>query len=233
MSLSNSELGKFLVSIRSSLNLSTYDVNKLSGISQSYLSLVENGRRKPSANILKKLSNVYHIDYLDLYKKAGYIDSAFSEKDTLKEKLIFLSNNMNQNELSNIVMIPIYENPLEKFNNNNNNISGYIPINPSMYNIDYPEEYFYYRLKDDSINRIIPSGSYILVRRQDTAINGDIVLFTLNTSSFLLKKYKKINSNIILLESISTDEHIESIPIYLDDSNLKIIGRVIAHIGII
>lgn len=72
--LSTEELGQYLKNIRESLGYSTYDVNKLCNISQSYLSLMENGKRKPSAIILKKLAPIYSLDYLDLYEKAGYID---------------------------------------------------------------------------------------------------------------------------------------------------------------
>ena len=46
MELSNLEMGKYLKSLRENLELSTHDVNRLSEISQSYLSLIENGKRK-------------------------------------------------------------------------------------------------------------------------------------------------------------------------------------------
>lgn len=80
MGLSNKELGHYLKFLRESLGYSTYDVNKLCDISQSYLSLVENGKRKPSAVILKKLAPIYNVNYVDLYEKAGYLDLAESEK---------------------------------------------------------------------------------------------------------------------------------------------------------
>ena len=51
--LSHKELGTYLRNIRGSLGYSTYDVNKLCDISPSYLSLMETGKRKPSAIILK------------------------------------------------------------------------------------------------------------------------------------------------------------------------------------
>ena len=74
MILSNKELGKYLRDIREQLGYSIYDVNKLCDISPSYLSLMENGKRKPSAIILKKIAPIYSLNYLDLYEKAGYID---------------------------------------------------------------------------------------------------------------------------------------------------------------
>lgn len=80
MELSNQELGQYLKSIREKLGYSIYDVNKLCNISPSYLSLMENGKRKPSAVILKKLAPIYNIDYIELYEKAGYLDLAEKER---------------------------------------------------------------------------------------------------------------------------------------------------------
>lgn len=80
MELSTKELGLYLKTIREALGYSIYDVNKLCDISPSYLSLMENGKRKPSAVILKKLAPIYNVNYIDLYEKAGYLDLAESEK---------------------------------------------------------------------------------------------------------------------------------------------------------
>ena len=55
MKLSNKELGQYLKDIREGLGYSTRDINKLCEISQSYISLIENGKRRPSPIILKNL----------------------------------------------------------------------------------------------------------------------------------------------------------------------------------
>lgn len=83
MELSNKELGHYLKTIREELGYSIYDVNKLCEISPSYLSLMENGKRRPSAIILKKLAPIYSLSYIELYKKAGYID--LIEDENLKK----------------------------------------------------------------------------------------------------------------------------------------------------
>lgn len=72
MELSNKDLGNYLKTIREQFGYSIYDVNKLCEISPSYMSLMENGKRRPSPIILKKLSSIYHINCDDLYIKAGY-----------------------------------------------------------------------------------------------------------------------------------------------------------------
>ena len=80
MELSLKEMGKHLKNLREKKGLSTREVYELSKVSNSYLSLVENGHRKASAVVLKKLAPVYDVSYLDLYEKAGYVDLAEYEK---------------------------------------------------------------------------------------------------------------------------------------------------------
>ena len=81
MKFSTLELAKYLKNIRETLGYSIYDVNKLCEISPSYLSLMENGKRRPSPIILKKLSSIYHIDYNDLLSKAGFIELVENKKE--------------------------------------------------------------------------------------------------------------------------------------------------------
>lgn len=80
MALSNADLGNYLRKLRENKHLSTREVYELCGVSNSYLSLVENGHRRASAIVLKKLAPIYNIDYLSLYEKAGYIDLIEDEK---------------------------------------------------------------------------------------------------------------------------------------------------------
>lgn len=81
MEMSLKELGAYLKKLREEKGLSTREVYELAKVSNSYLSLVENGKRRPSAVVLKKLAPVYNVDYLDLYVKAGYADLAEYEKN--------------------------------------------------------------------------------------------------------------------------------------------------------
>ena len=52
-----------------------------SGVSNSYLSQMENGKRGiPSPEIIKKLSNGLNVDYNELMKRAGYLEETESEQ---------------------------------------------------------------------------------------------------------------------------------------------------------
>ena len=55
-------------------NLSLRRLAEKSGISNPYLSQIERGIRKPSAEILKNLSRALEISSNSLYRRAGLID---------------------------------------------------------------------------------------------------------------------------------------------------------------
>ena len=64
-------LGSFLKNIRLQNKFSLRDIEKKTGVSNSYLSQIENGiRRVPTLKILKKLSIAYEIAIYSLISKA-------------------------------------------------------------------------------------------------------------------------------------------------------------------
>jgi HTH-type transcriptional regulator, competence development regulator len=69
-------LGEELKYQRESQNLSLRSVEEKSGISNAYLSQLENDKiKKPSANILHKLAEVYKLDFNYLLSKAGILEN--------------------------------------------------------------------------------------------------------------------------------------------------------------
>lgn len=68
--------GSYIKELRKERNLTTRQVELYSGVSSSYLSLIENDKRGiPSPAVLKKLAKVYKVSYYDLMHKAGHIDN--------------------------------------------------------------------------------------------------------------------------------------------------------------
>lgn len=62
-------------------NLSLRDVEKATGVSNAYVSQLENNKiRKPSPFILRKLSQLYGIDHESLMEQAGYINPKGGQK---------------------------------------------------------------------------------------------------------------------------------------------------------
>lgn len=70
----NKNLSEVLKELRSAKDLSLRQVEKKTGISNPYLSQLENGKiKEPSPHMLHKLAEVYETPYNDLMKLAGYI----------------------------------------------------------------------------------------------------------------------------------------------------------------
>jgi transcriptional regulator with XRE-family HTH domain len=69
-----SDLGEFIKSHRERANLSLRRLADRAGISNPYLSQIERGIRRPSAEILKRLSRALSISAETLYTRAGLIE---------------------------------------------------------------------------------------------------------------------------------------------------------------
>ncbi len=68
------DLGGFIRQQRERANLSLRRLAEKAGISNPYLSQIERGIRRPSAEILKNLSRALEISANSLYTRAGLID---------------------------------------------------------------------------------------------------------------------------------------------------------------
>jgi transcriptional regulator with XRE-family HTH domain len=68
------DLGEFIKAQRERANLSLRRLAENAGISNPYLSQIERGIRKPSAEILKNLARALEISSNTLYTRAGLID---------------------------------------------------------------------------------------------------------------------------------------------------------------
>ena len=205
--ISNIKLGNYLKSIREQLEYSTHDVNKLCDISQSYISLMENGKRKPSPTILKKLASIYNLDYLDLYEKAGYIDLAENEKLKVKE------------EKNSSAIVFVY-----------GTIPAGIPVECIEDIIDTEEisqdmlkggkQYFGLRVKGNSMEPDYLDGDTLILEKADNCESGDDCVVMVNGNDGTFKRVFK-NENGIILQPLNpsytpmsyTNEQIENLPV--------------------
>lgn len=218
MALSNKELGDFLLKIRTKKDISTYKVHEMCGVSQSYLSLVENGKRRPSPIVLKKLSKVYGIDYLELYKLAGYIDN--ENTNTVEQNIFPL--------MDKPVAIPIV-----------GKIAAGLPILAEENIIDYafvPEREhnkrpnaFYLTVYGDSMNEKFKDGDLVLVDPDVEVENGDIAVVLVENEA-TVKEFHKEDNLIVLYPKSTNKEH--QMQIYNPKKiKIKIIGKVVSFQG--
>jgi transcriptional regulator with XRE-family HTH domain len=68
------DLGEFIREQRSSSRLSLRRLSELAGISNPYLSQIERGLRKPSAEILQQIAKALRISAETLYVRAGILE---------------------------------------------------------------------------------------------------------------------------------------------------------------
>ncbi len=81
-----SELGEFIRDQRRAARLSLRKLSDLAGISNPYLSQIERGLRKPSAEILQAIAKALRISAETLYIRAGILDED-RERDLVDEIL--------------------------------------------------------------------------------------------------------------------------------------------------
>lgn len=72
--MARSGIGEFLREQRRSAQLSLRQLADLAGVSNPYLSQIERGLRKPSAEVLQQIAKALRISSEALYVRAGLLD---------------------------------------------------------------------------------------------------------------------------------------------------------------
>lgn len=202
MILSNKELGRYLRTVREQLGYSIYDVNKLCDISPSYLSLMENGKRKPSAIILKKIAPIYSLNYLDLYEKAGYIDLIEDEKqptisstsNDIYEQLKNIGTIASNTEMVKIPVLGIVKAGYDYLAQEN--WIGTVDVETSL--VGNVEDYFALKIHGDSMSPVLVEDDIVIIKKQNDFESGDIVVAIINGNEATIKKGKKSDNSILL-----------------------------------
>lgn len=76
------DLGAYIREQRSSAQISLRQLARLAGVSNPYLSQIERGLRKPSAEILQQIAKALRISAEALYVQAGILDVHPADTDT-------------------------------------------------------------------------------------------------------------------------------------------------------
>lgn len=217
--LSKEELGKYLKKARDLKGISLREVDKQTGISYTHLNMIENGKRNVTPALLRNLAQLYDINYLDLYEKAGYIDLIENEKAEMLKKIGAIP-------LSDIetVKIPILGTVKAGYDYlAQENIIDYI-----AFKIDGSDKENYYALNvvGDSMEPLFDDGDTVIVHKQDDFENGENCVVLINGNEATIKKVYKGNTGIELKAinpyyppRIFTEEEVKNLPV-------KVIGVV-------
>ncbi len=90
------ELGAFIREQRNSARLSLRRLSELAGISNPYLSQIERGLRRPSAEILQQIAKALRISAETLYVQAGILERP--DGDTDLSRHIFADHHLTEEQ---------------------------------------------------------------------------------------------------------------------------------------
>jgi transcriptional regulator with XRE-family HTH domain len=81
------DLGNFIRQQRATAHLSLRRLSELAGVSNPYLSQIERGLRRPSAEILQQIARALRISAETLYVEAGILDPPAATSDLARQIL--------------------------------------------------------------------------------------------------------------------------------------------------
>ena len=194
--------------LRNEFNMTQQDLATKLNLVKGSIAMYENETRKPSMEVLIKLSEIFNcsIDYL--------LGKSNNKNTDLKDKLFLIP----------IVGKVAAGKPIFA----NENIEGYLPIDPLMYNLTSPNGFFFLQIQGESMNKLIKNGSFALIKKQDYAENGDVIVAIVNgDDEATVKRYKQLNEQFIMLEPVSEDSSFQPITIDLKSTKFSIIGKVV------
>ncbi|MGW0995066.1 helix-turn-helix domain-containing protein [Streptomyces sp. NPDC002523] len=110
-SLNVGNLGEYLREQRRNAQLSLRQLADAAGVSNPYLSQIERGLRKPSAEVLQQVAKALRISAETLYVRAGILDAERDGEDRVREgatRAVVLAD-PSLNERQKQVLLQIYE----------------------------------------------------------------------------------------------------------------------------
>ena len=104
------------------------------------------------------------------------------------------------------------------------NKEGSIPVSEMF--LDRSKEYFYLKVKGDSMNLEFSDGSFVLVEHTSVIENGQIAVVLIDNEEATVKKVMLNDNNIALLPQSTNNTHQPKL-YNLAKDNVQIIGKVV------
>lgn len=198
--------------LREELKLTQQDLADKLDSSKSVIGLYENGFRKPSLEVLIKLSEIFNCSTDYLLNKSDIRNTGY-------------------NTNKKIYMCPVYGRiSAGQPNWAEECIDGRLPLDTDLMGIANPEEHFFLRVNGESMNNVIKNGAFALIHKQDYVENGEIAVVLVNGFDATLKKFTK-HGDLVILEPQSSDETFET-QVYDKNTSIKILGKYIGKMEI-
>ena len=201
-------LGTRIKLLREELGLKQEELAKKLAVSPSAIGMYERNLREPNNELILKIANFFNVsvDYL--------LGKSDIRNPDLKNKL-FLIPIVGKVAAGQPILVE-------------ENIEGYLPIDPLMYHLTSPDGFFFLKIQGESMNKLIKNGSYALIKKQDYAENGNVIVAIVNgDNEATVKRYKQLNEQFVMLEPVSEDSSFQPITIDLKNTKFSIIGKVV------
>jgi transcriptional regulator with XRE-family HTH domain len=98
-------VGEFIRSQRRLADLSLRQLSALAKVSNPYLSQIERGLHKPSAEVLKGIAEALKISAQSLYARAGLLDGQAQEPATSVEEAIVLDEHLTNDQKEALIRV--------------------------------------------------------------------------------------------------------------------------------
>ncbi|MEO5724509.1 MAG: helix-turn-helix transcriptional regulator [Ilumatobacteraceae bacterium] len=100
------DVGEFIKNQREVARMSVRRLAEVAGVSNPYLSQIERGLRKPSAEILNQIAAALQISAESLYERAGLINPEGPKRNGVREAV---ANDPNLNAEQRRTLLSVYE----------------------------------------------------------------------------------------------------------------------------
>ncbi len=98
-------LGDFIRTQRQLADLSLRQLSEMANVSNPYLSQIERGMHKPSAQVLKNVADALHVSAEALYERAGFLDADSASPATSVEDAIRLDPRLSAEQKETLIRV--------------------------------------------------------------------------------------------------------------------------------
>jgi len=213
-------IGEKIKKRRLELNLTQKELADAVGITEATLSRYENNLRIPNADILKKIATILKtdMDYFVDIPQSQPTSQAWHIDEVVKK---FLENNPDVRPVGKLVPVPIIGTVRA---GSDGSLACEEYLGSELVELDTVKDgdYFFLRVKGDSMYPEIFEGDLVLVRKQPDVESGELAVVIVNGDEGVVKKVIK-KENAIVLQSLNPKYE----PIVITEGqDFMIVGKV-------
>lgn len=219
--------GVFFKELRESRGLSQRGLAIKMGISNSTISKIESDERKPKFELLERYSRALHVDltYLIAVSKGHIINPSVPPPEILEEEQIRQEDMIEVDMTRKIPLVGTVKagRPILAIDN----IEDYIAVDRNR--LSKNKVYYALKIKGDSMNKLFPDGTTIVVEKTNEVENNQIAVVGINGDEATVKRVTFADDNIALIPESYNPAHVTRV-LNLPDSDVHILGRVVQAI---